>query len=116
MSEISESAKPEAGFSECSALLAVRYAHLRRVVCAANLMKDGTLILGARHWDTMMRRTFALIYRGEKSEWEMERDQGFIDQWGNYLTREEARVIAEKQKQLIERASDGVALYSEDIY
>lgn len=66
---------------------------LRRVVCAANRLLDGTLLIGARHWDTHMRDQ-ADRYLSEAQQWSSEitentfavPDQGFIDQFGNFLT------------------------------
>lgn len=44
-------------------------------------------------------------------------DEGFIDQFGNFLTREEAHVIAVKQNQIIRRCGgDESRLYSENLY
>jgi len=43
-------------------------------------------------------------------------EQGFIDEKGNFYTRKEARKIAEKEGQLLKRASKGNILFSEDIY
>lgn len=95
---------------------AVKYADSRRVVCAANLLKDGTLILGARHWDSVMHKTFRQIYGDTIRAASLEGKQGFIDQWGNFMSREEARIVAERQGQLLARADHGLELFSEDIY
>jgi hypothetical protein len=44
-------------------------------------------------------------------------EQGFIDNKGNFLTREEAWVVAEREGQIIRRAcSDEGVLYSENLY
>ena len=43
--------------------------------------------------------------------------QGFIDQFGQFLTREEAWPIAERNTQIIRRVGgDGIKLYSENLY
>lgn len=85
----------------------------RRVVCAANRREsDGWMVCGARHWDKVMRSQLD----GKKSEhdhW----DQGFIDQFGDWMTREEAWVVAVDQNQIRRRCGgDGELLYSENLY
>ena len=57
--------------------------HKRRIVCAANKFPDGTIILGARHWDPLMRATFKKLY-ADRHEAGLEQ-QGFIDQYQNIL-------------------------------
>lgn len=84
----------------------------RRVVCAANLFLCGTIILGARHWDPLMhQQAKAYGLRGGNE------DQGFIDQWRVFMTREEAWIVAEEAGQIVYRGNwgDGV-LYSENLY
>lgn len=87
----------------------------QRVVCAANRNGD-LLVLGARHFDMTMNRTIELIDPDDRlchGDWE----QGFIDQHGEFLTREEAWVVAEAAGQIIRRVGgDGVRLYSENLY
>ena len=94
----------------------------RVVVCAANRYGDN-LAIGVRHFDYLMRNNINLINRvfrdmgiGEidNGEWE----QGFICQFGIFMTREEALLVAQKSGQL-----DGKVkchpidqLFSEDLY
>lgn len=87
----------------------------QRIVCAANKFPDGTLILGARHWDPMMRKTYnALGLTRDESGREV---QGFIDQYQNFLTREEAWPIALAAGQIVRRCGgDEGCLYSENLY
>lgn len=85
------------------------------VVCAANKMPDGYLILGARHWDALMRETAdRLGYKGG------DEIQGFINQFGEFLTREEAlsAVLASGQRFDKERngSASGKELFSEGLY
>lgn len=61
----------------------------RFVVCAA-MRKNGVIVCGARHFDPIMRRQIALNGMGH-TDWE----QGFIDQFGEFLTREEAWKVAD---------------------
>lgn len=89
----------------------------QRVVCAANKLKDGSIILGARHWDLwMVTQAQKLGIRGGDEE------QGFIDQYHNFLSREEAWGIAYRQNQIVryvsgqnENTVDDI-LWSENLY
>ena len=84
------------------------------VVCAA-CRKDGIILAGARHYDKVMRSQADAI--GTKL---VGFEEGFIDQFGDFLTREEAMkiAIAAGQKVDIERGCGGDTeiLYSEGLY
>lgn len=91
----------------------------RRIVCAANRLKDGTVILGIRHWDDFMHRTFEQIKDDDKEEDAViGHQQGFIDQWGNFVSRREAWDIALHQEQIVRTGPgfEGPDLYSENLY
>ncbi len=79
----------------------------RRVVCAALRSKTHDIIVcGPRHWDNLCRAP-------SKDGWE----QGFVDQRGTFMTREEAWVVALEAGQIIRRVGgDGSRLFSENIY
>ena len=83
------------------------------IVCAANRHKfdgDIDIILGIRHWDKLMRQQ---AFDSDYSDYE----QGFIDNKGKFLTREEAWVVAEREGQIIRRVGgDEGCLYSENLY
>ena len=66
----------------------------RFVVCAA-MRKDGFIIAGARHFDTVMRVAIKALNLGF-GNWE----QGFIDQKGIFMTREEAWKVADARGQI----------------
>lgn len=90
---------------------------LQRVVCAANRFPDGTMLIGARHWDThMVEQAKQLGIRGGKEK------QGFVDQFGNFLTREEAWKVARNNQQIIRLCSSETLedeegyLFSENLY
>lgn len=86
-----------------------------RIVCAANKSSvDGLLVLGARHFDNCMRATITALGR-KHTEF---REQGFIDRFGNFLTRSEAFDIAEDANQIIRECGteDARKLYSENLY
>lgn len=85
----------------------------QRIVCAANRNQDGVIVLGARHFDSIMRDTIRRLGLKTMGGW----TQGFIDQYGNFLTREQALEIAKQQGQLFRRVGgDETELYSENLY
>lgn len=85
------------------------------VVCAA-CRKDDVIVAGARHYDKVMRSQLKAMNEPTPVEWE----EGFIDQFGDFLTREEAMEIAQAagQKVDVERGCGGQqnTLYSEGLY
>ena len=83
-----------------------------RVVCAANRNREsGRIICGARHWDNIMRSQ-----KLESENWGGW-DQGFINQFGEFLTRQEAWVVAKEQEQIRYICHEGQEiLYSENLY
>ena len=87
------------------------------VVCAAIRRKDtGEIIVSARHYDPIMR---AIINRDSAERYNLwfTAEQGFIDNHGKFLTREEARVIATAQGQIRRRCGgDEFRLFSENLY
>ena len=95
----------------------------QRIVCAANRLPDGTILIGARHWDKWMHQqndgrvpvepnTHPGVFEDE--------EQGFIDNRGNFLSRTEAWKVADEAGQIIYRVggdtADGGTLYSENLY
>lgn len=87
----------------------------KRIVCAAMKMKDGTTIVGVRHFSPDMRATMKRIY-GDDYKY-LVAEQGFIDTWANFLTREEAWVAALANGQILRPlpGREGT-LYSENLY
>lgn len=94
---------------------------MRRVVCAAIRAADGRLLLGIRHYSADMH---AQIWHRRDSDRFVHRhdeDQGFVDQHGVYMSREEAYKVAEAAGQILypEKCGDGLdgrKLYSEGLY
>lgn len=94
----------------------------RRVVCAANRY-GYFILLGARHWDeTMHRQKEAMDLQYINSE---RFEEGFINTWGEFLTREEAWLVAGNNNQIFRFVGsqlatdvgiDGTKLYSENLY
>lgn len=118
---------------EAGTLVDNDYKLKRVVVTAANKMitPDGNVLLlvGARHWSMAMHAQWRLIKDAVKAtatpeEYTVMRegeDQGFIDQWDQYMTRREAYVVARMAGQLnVRRAKSGnplePVLWSEDIH
>lgn len=86
----------------------------RRIVCAAVLHPTGELICSARHFDPLMRQQI------ERSalDWSAV-EQGFIDQRGQFLTREAAYAVAIAARQILRPCGHGEEehrLYSEHLY
>lgn len=88
---------------------------MRVVVCAALRDKLGRIVAGARHYDTVMTEQ---IRRSVPDQDAWRRcEQGFIDQLGVFLTREEAWTVAFDAGQILRRVGgDGEKLYSENLY
>jgi hypothetical protein len=86
----------------------------RMVVCAANRIGD-LIICGARHYDDVMRPIFKMLPDPHKHS---DVEQGFVDQRGVFLTREEAWIVADAAGQIRRRVGgdDGGVLYSENLY
>jgi hypothetical protein len=85
----------------------------RRVVCAACIEGEGNLVIAPRHWDEIMHRINKKVgLNPHKAE------QGFIDQWGNFMSREEALTVAIAAGQIIKKTGNpnSKELFSEDIY
>jgi hypothetical protein len=81
----------------------------RRVVCSAIRFENGPMIVGARHFDQHMH--VQCEYMGIKGT-EPHTD-GFIDQYGNFLTRSEAWKIAKRQNQIV-RLCAGQSIHDDD--
>jgi hypothetical protein len=85
----------------------------QRVVCAALRDAAGRLVTGARHFDQVMLEQ---IKRGPDTDAWRGAEQGFIDQHGKFLTREEAMAIATKWGQIIRDDEGRQSLFSENLY
>lgn len=87
----------------------------RMVVCAAIRRKnDGYVLCGPRHFDKTMREGIMDSEQGD--DW-LYVDQGFIDQYGVFMTREEAYEVAKAAGQIKYRCGgDEGCLFSENLY
>lgn len=84
----------------------------QHVVCAAVRLRQGVVVCGPRHFDATMRKMIEQLRLTVTGA-----EQGFVDQLGNFLTREEAWDIAKARGQV--RTENGICcgtLYSEDLY
>jgi hypothetical protein len=100
----------------------------RRVVCAAIRNCKGDIICGARHYDNIMRAQ--ILISKNKRFWKCvlkigkfivcrypRIEQGFIDQWGVYMSREEALTVAKETGQILRKCGgDRDELFSENLY
>jgi hypothetical protein len=88
----------------------------RIVVCAANKFNHKgkeIVVCGARHWDSIMSSVVDAIGIDDKKDHE----QGFIDQYQNFITRYEATDIAIANKQTMrDPLSPGDMGFSENFY
>lgn len=82
----------------------------RRVVCAANRVGD-VIAIGIRHGCPLMR----INMRALGIKLDASTEQGFVDQLGTFLTREEAMRMALGNGQHAGGGSCDI-LFSEDIY
>jgi len=82
------------------------------IVCAAIKNKTtGVIICGARHYDPLMRHIISLM--PDSQDW-ISTEQGFIDQYGVFHSREDAHMIARRAGQI--KADKRDKLFSEDLY
>lgn len=96
-----------------------------RIVSAAMLMDDGSVIMGVRHFSPDMRAVLRRLYgTGFKllGVWISRPyhlrvvEQGFVDQFGTFHDREAAWTIAQAAGQIREQVSTPGTLYSENLY
>lgn len=98
-----------------------------RIVCAAMLMNDNSIVAGIRHFSPEMRAIMARAY-GDEYYLEV-KEQGFVDQFGKFYSREDAWKIADKNGQIIRptgweenstprkaNVGDDGCLFSENLY
>lgn len=88
------------------------------IVCAANRVKDGTILAGVRHWDNIMYGVAKRLYDSDRSVFGIDTEQGFIDQYGRFYNRKDAYDIVQKSGQPFNQERNGIIgeLYSEGLY
>lgn len=89
-----------------------------RIVCAAIRLKDGTIILGVRHWDELMVATYMRLKIVETDLDRTRAEQGFMTNKHRFVNRQEAMQIAKAQGQIYDPKGtyDENTLYSECLY
>ena len=85
----------------------------RIVVCAA-CRHNGIIITGARHYDKLMVATARLI--GKELFNPHKAEQGFIDQYNNFISRKDGITIAKASGQKLREPDCHAELFSEDLY
>lgn len=93
----------------------------RRVVCAAIRNAAGDLLIGIRHYSHDMHVQIDARRDGPSFNHRLDEDQGFVDQHGVFMSREEAYKVATAAEQIIKPEAcgvglDGPKLYSEGLY
>lgn len=92
----------------------------RMVVCAAISFatdQGRVIIVGPRHFDAAMQKQMSHHTEAPSGTY-CTHEQGFIDQWGVFMTREEALIVAYHAGQLGRRPKGHPIskLFSEDLY
>ena len=95
----------------------------RRIVSAANryTKKDNTYLIipCVRHYSKEHHHILDLVIDDIVSDHVFNEDQGFVDQYSNYWTREEALIIASYASQINtvrKKTAPYNTLFSEDLY
>jgi hypothetical protein len=88
----------------------------QRIVCAAIRHDNGDVIAGPRHFDLFMHDQIR-NYKLTQIDWRTA-EQGFLDQFGTFLSREAAWWVAVEADQIrkIVGGNDRNMLYSENLY
>lgn len=90
----------------------------RRVVAAANRYGD-VIVVADRHHSAFMNSQLKMLKEAGLITTTHTRDQGFIDNQGNFLTREEACIVAREAGQINQvrlKNNPFRELFSEDLY
>ncbi len=98
----------------------------RRIVCAAIRAADGSVLIGIRHYSADMHAQIEARRDGAKFNHRLDHDQGFVDQYGRFLSREEAFALAYENGQIThpqacspglnDKGENVMKLYSEGLY
>jgi len=90
----------------------------RKVVCAANRYGD-IIITGIRHHCPIMRQNMRAFGSIQELRLRGKEEQGFVDQWGNFMDRKQAMNIIKKFDQPnfnSDRNGCSTYLFSEGLY
>ena len=84
------------------------------IVCAAMLMEDDEIVTGIRHFSPDMRNTLFRLYG--KDYHKKVKEQGFVTQYGEFVSRERAAEIVKTNRQKLMPREIKTTIYSEDLY
>lgn len=89
-----------------------------RIVCSAIKSSCGDyMLVGIRHWDAIMVKQSRLLRSVDGLGIDWYGEQGFVDRYGQFLTRTEAWKVAEDANQIIRTCGgDDGKLFSENLY
>ncbi len=90
----------------------------QKIVCAA-CSNDEIILCGARHWDKIMNKQLDAIKKANPELRSSKFEQGFINQFGEFLTREDAMEVVKENGQPFDIERNGGSdkeLYSEGLY
>lgn len=76
------------------------------------------VVCGARHWDSVMTKVVSELPDG-LGPWGAPDDQGFIDQWGQWISREEGLDLVRVSGQPFDDERNGgskTELFSEGVW
>lgn len=93
--------------------------HKRYVAAVANRLEDGTIFLGVRHFCPLMRQNIDnwIKANGIEGNPRPRMEQGFVDQHGTFMDREEAMTVAVARGQIMRSVVGyGAALFSEHLH
>lgn len=88
------------------------------IVCAA-CQCNGLILCSARHWDKLMHKQLEEVNLRREFPYKASRfTQGFIDQYGEFITREAALQLVAKNQQVfdVQRNGSTTELFSEGLY
>lgn len=88
------------------------------IVCAATRMGfqfedtyETRVFTSPRHWDPTMHQLIQIV-DDAYLEHKIDEVQGFVDQWGDFLTREQAWLIAKENGQIKHRCGGDEYIYN----
>lgn len=84
------------------------------IVCAAIRYPNGVIVCGARHYDRVMHTVLEQLDK-TSGEYKAKGEQGFIDKYGTFHNRIDAKKIAAENGQVTDFICKDV-MYSEDLY
>jgi len=88
--------------------------HQQRVVCAAIKTHVGQILCSPRHTDQILLNV--IMSSGYSAQHFRASEQGFVDNFGKFLSRTEAWEVASNANQILYSVGADGTLYSENLY